>query len=53
MVDVLPNAGTGKVIALDDPDEGTCIGRVASPVEDPTSKITACLSEDERHGLHL
>ena len=21
---------------------GTCIGRVASPVEDPTSKITAC-----------
>ena len=34
--------------ALDE-DEGTCIGRVASPVEDSTSTMLACLSEDERH----
>ena len=33
--------------------EGTCIGRVASPVEDSTSTMLAYLSEDERHGLHL
>ena len=47
--DELRNAGAGKAMALDGPDEGTCIGRVASPVEDPTSTILACLSEDERH----
>ena len=38
---------------LGGPDEGTCIGSVASPVEDSTSTMLACLSEDERHGLHL
>ena len=43
----------GKAMALDGPDEGTCIGRVASPVEDSISNMIACLSEDERHGLHL
>ena len=44
--DELRNAEAGKAIAL---DEGTCIGRVASPVEDSTSTMLACLSEDERH----
>ena len=38
----------GKAMALDGPDEGTCIGRVASPVEDSISNMIACLSEDER-----
>ena len=39
----------GKAIALDGPNEGTCIGRVASPVEDSISTMLACLSADERH----
>ena len=38
--DELRNAGAGKAMALDGPDEGT-------------SNMTACLSEDERHGLQL
>ena len=45
--DELRNAEAGKTIALDGPDEGTCIGRVASPVEDSTSTMLACLSEAE------
>ena len=48
-LDQLRNAEAGKAIALDGPDEGTCIGRVASPVEDSTSTMLACLSEDEGH----
>ena len=48
-LDELRNAEAGKAIALDGPDEGTCIGRVASPVEDSTSTMLACLSEAEGH----
>ena len=51
--DELRNAAMGKAMALDGPHEGTCIGRVASTVEDSTSTMLACLSEDERHGLQL